>query len=209
MATSTEGKGGLVTRPAKIFKVTSSTRIIMQKHCSKCDQYLELALFSKNRATKDGYQGYCKACSSLVRDKDKASRYYQENKEYFKQKKREALSTKRDEINLKRKKFRQINLEKRMLASAKERAKRKGLDFNIELSDIIIPKLCPILGIELFKGETKVRKNSPSLDRIDSTKGYIKGNIQVISNLANTMKNNATEEELIAFSKYMLSNLME
>jgi hypothetical protein len=181
----------------------------MQKHCSKCNQDLELTLFSKNRATRDGYQGYCKACSKAVRDKDRASKYYQENKEYFKQKKRDELNSRRDEINLKRKKSRESNLEKRMFSSAKERAKRKGLDFNIELSDIVIPKLCPILGIELFKGETKVRKNSPSLDRIDSTKGYIKGNVQVISNLANTMKNNATEKELIAFSKYMLSNLME
>ncbi len=37
---------------------------------------------------------------------------------------------------------------------------------------------------------------SPSLDRIDSTKGYTKGNIWVISNRANTLKNDATLSEL-------------
>lgn len=181
----------------------------MQKHCPKCNQDLGLTLFSKNRITKDGYQGYCKDCSKLVRNKEKSSIYYQDNKDYFIQKQRDRLKNSRDEINMERKKSRENNLEKRMFASAKERAKKKELDFNIELSDIVIPEFCPILGIRIFKGNTSARKNSPSLDRIDSAKGYIKGNINVISNLANTMKSNATVEELLAFSNYMLNNLME
>ena len=44
------------------------------------------------------------------------------------------------------------------------------------LSDIIFPTHCPILGIELIKGGTGVQTfNSPSIDRIDPNKGYIKG----------------------------------
>ena len=49
------------------------------------------------------------------------------------------------------------------------------------------------------------QNNSPSLDRIDSTKGYIKGNVMMMSILANRMKNNATPEQLVKFSKFMLA----
>ena len=45
---------------------------------------------------------------------------------------------------------------------------------------------------------------SPSLDRIDSTKGYVPGNVWVISNKANRMKSNAAAEELIIFAKSVL-----
>ena len=45
---------------------------------------------------------------------------------------------------------------------------------------------------------------SPSLDRINPTMGYVPGNIQVISNLANRMKNNAGDEQLLRFSHYYI-----
>jgi hypothetical protein len=49
------------------------------------------------------------------------------------------------------------------------------------------------------------KNNVPTLDRIDSTKGYIKENIQVISFKANRLKNNATVDELKSILKYMES----
>lgn len=91
-----------------------------------------------------------------------------------------------------------------MWKAAKKRAKERELDFNIEESDIVIPKMCPILEVPLEFGTKSNYDYSPSLDRIDNTKGYIKGNIQVISKKANTMKNSATLQELETFCKNIL-----
>jgi hypothetical protein len=82
-----------------------------------------------------------------------------------------------------------------ILRNTKAHAKQAGLEFNIEHSDIVIPEVCPILGIPLFKAGGKATPNSPSIDRIDPSKGYIKGNVWIISWHANRIKNNATSEE--------------
>ena len=104
------------------------------------------------------------------------------------------------------KQWRLSNVEKTLYSAAKRRATRRGLEFNIELSDIVVPTHCPILNLELIPnqdGSKHALKNSPSLDKIDNTKGYIKGNIQVISNLANIMKSSASKEELHLFAKWV------
>jgi len=74
-------------------------------------------------------------------------------------------------------------------------AKVKNIEFNIGYEDINIPRKCPILGIEIFKKGKISSDNSPSLDRIDNAKGYIKENIRVISQRANQLKNEASFEE--------------
>lgn len=70
------------------------------------------------------------------------------------------------------------------------------------LDDIQIPDKCPYLGykIELDREKNKRTRYGPSVDRIDSSKGYVKGNIEVTSYQANKMKNDATREELIDFA---------
>lgn len=92
-------------------------------------------------------------------------------------------------------KYRKENPLKYLLSHARRRAKRKGQAFNIELSDLSLPKTCPLLGIPLDSYHPE-QKYHPSIDRIDSTKGYIKGNVIVISHRANMLKNNATASEL-------------
>jgi hypothetical protein len=89
--------------------------------------------------------------------------------------------------------------------TAKSRAKKKNLEFTIERSDIVIPTHCPILGCELTFERRKGRQwNGMSLDRIDSTKGYIKGNVWVISCLANRMKQDAPLEQLRKFGEWAI-----
>ena len=88
-----------------------------------------------------------------------------------------------------------------MFKSAKSRAKKRGLDFSIDITDIVIPTYCPVLGIELDLTWGGVHENDidrsskPSIDRIDSSKGYVKGNIAVISYRANLIKGNGVAEE--------------
>ena len=94
-----------------------------------------------------------------------------------------------------------------MFIGAKQRAKRKGIEFSLIKEDIIIPTHCPILGIELKTNQSRgLRPNSPSLDRRDNNKGYTKDNICVISGRANTLKSNASIEELESILRYMKSD---
>jgi hypothetical protein len=87
--------------------------------------------------------------------------------------------------------------EYNMWKSAKHRAAVKGLDFNLELSDIVVPEFCPVFtSVRLNKTHTKSHYDSPSLDRRKPELGYVKGNVQVISHKANTIKQNATPEEI-------------
>jgi len=94
------------------------------------------------------------------------------------------------------------NPEKRLFWSAKNRAKKRNLEFTIELNDIVIPEFCPVLGFPLEQGAENTW-NSPSLDRIDPLKGYIKGNVRVISHRANNIKTNASVEELEKVLNYV------
>lgn len=86
-----------------------------------------------------------------------------------------------------------------ILSRVKFRAKEYGLDFNLDIEDIIIPSNCPVLGMPLVMQVGKGRglhPDSPSLDRINPKLGYVKGNVRIISSRANLLKNNATVAEL-------------
>ena len=98
--------------------------------------------------------------------------------------------------------------EKHLLSNSKYRAKQKGLEHNITSEDIIIPEFCPVLGIPIFIGNGRNTLNSPTLDRIDNNKGYIKGNVIVVSYRTNMIKNNATVEELYKIADFY-HNLMK
>lgn len=105
--------------------------------------------------------------------------------------------------------YSQKNPQKILLLSAKHRSIKKGVPCTIIEEDIHIPAVCPVLGISIEKrfnadGKKGAYPNSPSLDRIDNLKGYEKGNIQVISSKANSMKNSATPEELLQFAFWVI-----
>lgn len=83
-------------------------------------------------------------------------------------------------------------------------SKQRGIPFDLEIEDIIVPEVCPYTGLTLCFGTGHPQRNSYSLDRIDNTLGYVKGNVEVISYLANRMKQDASVGEQIRFAKEVL-----
>ena len=142
--------------------------------------------------------GACRQCKNEVQsrlrnlpdNKKKIAEYHRERhkKLYTTEKRREQYSN---------------HLEASMFYRAKKRAKKLGIEFSIELNDIVIPEKCPVLGIEIKRKIDGKKESSPSLDRKDSTKGYTKENIAVISNRANRLKSDATLEEITLIMKYI------
>lgn len=104
--------------------------------------------------------------------------------------------------------WREKNKARVMLYNAKIRAKEKGLECTIVLTDVIIPAECPLLGIPFVTGQRrKPVDGSPTLDRIDNSKGYVPGNVWVISYRANKIKNDANPAELFLIARKLSAKL--
>ncbi len=139
----------------------------------------------------------------MTNQKEYQKEYYLKNKIKALQYQKDYYSVnkdlKREQANL----IYKLNPTKALYKSAKQNAKSKNLEFTIELSDIVIPEVCPVFNTPFDLERKKGRRiNGPSIDRIDPSKGYIKGNIQIICDLANRMKQDATLEQLKQFGKW-------
>lgn len=132
--------------------------------------------------------------------KERSAKWYEANKD----KVRERLA--KPEVKAHRRKltdnWRVNNYAKAMWSGAKSRAGKENTAFNLEVEDIIIPPICPILGIELSIQTGSRRSSSPSIDRIINTKSYTKDNIHIISFRANRIKSDASLEELVALGEW-------
>ena len=98
-------------------------------------------------------------------------------------------------------------------AAVWQRAKEHNLPINfksrVELAvylESIAPKKCPVFNVPLTTGTRTMHKFSPSVDKIIPHKGYTKGNMQIVSYLANSMKRDATPQQMRQFAKWVLSN---
>lgn len=142
--------------------------IAASKFCPTCKQVLLVEQFYKNASKRDGLNSQCKQCR-IQYDIDnpiKCQTSY-------------------------------------MIRDARKRAKRKNLPIDIDQDYIhsIVSFHCPIFGVPLewstHRGNGNAPlPNSPSLDRIDPAKGYVKGNVWIISHRANQIKNDASHDEL-------------
>lgn len=94
------------------------------------------------------------------------------------------------------------NITKALANAARQRARRLGLECTIDAPDIAIPLVCPVFGIPIIPANGRMSDNSPSVDRIDSTRGYTPDNILVVSWRANRLKSDATLGEMVALVKF-------
>ena len=193
------------------------------KICCNCGQEKPIDEFVKDNRKKDGHSTLCKECKR-ARDRKR----YDELKndpEYHKKKlesgakyrktHKEQIQKYSSEYNMRpevvdrKAEWHQNKKANRdihgqivdMVIRAKARAIEKGVPFDITVDDVEFVEICPLLNIPLNWNHGPRVKNTPSLDRIIPEKGYVKGNIRIISNLANMMKSYASNEELRTFAK--------
>jgi len=105
-------------------------------------------------------------------------------------------ATFRDKENIRRR--RKENPARFLHTQLKHRAKVRGQLFTIKITDLLpLPEYCPVLGIPINYGHLKLgRDHRPSIDRRDNSKGYVPGNVAVMSWRANRTKNDASLDEL-------------
>jgi hypothetical protein len=141
-----------------------------------------------------------------ARMKEYQSAWYQANKERTKDARAEWGKANRDKTREYLKEWEKRHPLRHMFQKAKACAKPRGLEFTITMEGIKWVTHCPIFGIELCYDrdkKTPQRGDYPTLDRWDNDKGYVPGNVFVISWLANRMKWHATIEQIEAILRYM------
>lgn len=112
--------------------------------------------------------------------------------------------SRRDRVLKRKHQYAQEKPEHNLLMKRWRRVKGTDIAFTITEKDVIIPTHCPVLGIPLLiKPSMKDRERSAVIDRINPKRGYVPGNIVVISYRANRIKSDATLKELKALVRWL------
>jgi hypothetical protein len=190
------------------------------KKCCSCKLEFLLDKFYKDSSRSDGLSNKCKSCSYIkyrkyketnpdvikaekrryyARNKDKLRQYYCDNKEQILAAAKQNRTGKNGYL-------------KTMLNSAKSRAKQKGWDFDLELDHLmaIASDCCPVDGLPFdwdrqLESDRTLLLAIPSLDRIDSSRGYTKDNVIIIGDKWNRWKSNMNLAELELLTQYVRS----
>ena len=194
------------------------------KICSICGLEKPLSKFAKKSDRPSGVSYCCILCNRARHKKyydenpERAQAYrdmtaeqrqeydklrYEENKEEIRQHQTEYYKENSAKVMEQQREALKENPAKGLLKLAKQRVKSSGWELTITEEDIVVPEFCPVFGVRLEFGRMADRDNSPSLDRIDSTKGYVPGNVAVICWAANKLKSNGTAEQLRRIADWM------
>jgi len=174
------------------------------KYCNKCDQWKNLSEFHRRKSAEDGLQYMCRTCQKQYNKRwhnenreyhnqcrkrwredniehclqyDK--QYWQQNKNYYRKYRKQYRRTLKGRID-------------EMWRNMKESQYRRDIPLNITKDEFL--EICDQNRgtlealMEQWKANNYVRAYTPSVDRIDNTKGYELGNIQFITNGDNAKK---------------------
>ena len=164
------------------------------RYCNTCKQWLQQSNFNIDRSSLHNNRGgYCTQCKECQHN------HYIFNRQKLLQDKEFALHYKLCQA----------------LKGAKRRSKIKNNYLDIDLSylyylwDVQSGK-CAITNIPMTFEYYKGRVNTNlSIDRIDSSKGYIKGNIWLVCMCVNQMKNDLSLSHLDYLCDCVLKNAMQ
>jgi hypothetical protein len=161
----------------KLEKLSKAQVVVSEKVCDGCGVRKPAADFSRDAMNETGLHRHCKQCDAVI-------------------KRRRFLLSREVDPSLQK--------IKSILKAAR---KREGINFNLDLSDLMpfhnMEYCSYIPSIKLNWESDLYSNNSPTLDRIDPSKGYVKGNVRIISKLANTMRNDASIGQLLEFCNSM------
>jgi hypothetical protein len=172
--------------------------------CSECKEFKAQEDFYPSKLYPNRGRSYICIDCTRTRNGEFHHKHKDEILSKWKIKRDNFTEEKKAEIAIKHKEWSKRTVQNRLLSRAKDRSRKLGLDCNLELEDIIIPKECPLLNTPFQYGSQKDKWRTYSIDRIDNSLGYIKGNIQIISYLANTMKSSASKEQLLTFANNII-----
>ncbi len=160
---------------------------VSSKRCPLCCETLEASLFGKNKRSSDGLAAYCTECYKVKR-----AQSYGKHADTRRAKGRDNYKARHWADNL--------------ISGSKSSSKTRSLEHSITAEHLkylwhIQEGKCYWLGIKLGDSTTLPNRHpsKPSLDRLDPTKGYVKGNVVLSSSFANMGRSECTESEFREF----------
>jgi len=155
----------------------------------------------KQSKLKEYNQAYYRANRDKLNIQNRA--YWAANKEKLNEQSRARRAANPERFKERERIYREKNREMRLLYGVRCNARRRGIEFSLCREDIVIPNKCPVLGIDLDWSAGAFSPPYPTIDRINNAKGYIRGNVAIISWQANRLKGDASIEDLEAILVYM------
>lgn len=157
--------------------------------CNKCKQFKSRENFNKDLSNfHNNRNGLCRECKECQKERYNRERNKLKDKDF-------ALNYKLYQL----------------FKSSQRRSKVKNMysDVTYDYIKLLWEKqkgLCALTDIpmtfEFYKGRTNT---NVSLDRIDSSKGYVKGNVQLVCMVVNQMKNDLSFDELLTMCELIIN----